>query len=74
MEEEGYMTAEFRWRNHNGYEYRIVEYDAECWEIRYYEEGTEKAKVCLPFNDINADGLITVMRKAVDFRREQNGG
>ena len=68
---EGFMGATFTWRNHHGYEYRITEPDEGCFVIQYFEDNDEKPKSEFSFNDIDADGVIGAMQKAVAFYREQ---
>ena len=68
----GYLMADFKWRNPNGYEYSAVDMDEGFWEIRYREDGQPEKKTGVTFSVEDAAGLISVIQNTIDFYREHN--
>lgn len=67
-ESEGYETAVFRWTNRNGYSYTIEEEDDGIYLVCYEEDG-EEPKRSFTFNDLDADGLISMFQSFVQYCR-----
>lgn len=67
---DGHATATFGWVSYDGYRYEITQCDDGVFEVAYHEDGYDEARATLTFNNNDADALIAVMQRMVDFYRE----
>ena len=68
---EGYASAKFSWHSYAGYFYEVVPYDNGVWEVNYYDSHEQdKPTDSFTFNDLDADGVLEMLKSAVDFYRE----